>query len=293
MVVSDENMKGISIVIPAYNEEQGVGKQISAIQEVMANTNWEYDLILVDDGSTDQTLKEIKLHDVKVISLIKNVGYGAALKKGISEAEYDLILITDADGTYPANAIPELLDKSNDYDMIVGARTTNDAKQPWSRRPAKWILRKLAGYLAGSKIPDLNSGLRIMRKPVIEKFWNVLPSGFSFTTTITLCMLCNDYMVYYHPIGYAKRIGKSKIRPIDTYHFFLLILRTIILFNPLKIFLPLGTVFFLLGFIKLILIDLPLGNVSESAVLGLLAAFIIWAIGLLSDQIARIGLPRR
>jgi len=283
----------VSIVIPAYNEEQGVSKQIMAIHEVMESSNWNYELILVDDGSTDSTIEEIKKHDVKIIRLPENRGYGAALKEGIFKAENDLIVITDADGTYPADAIPELLAKSNGYDMIVGARITNDAKLPWERRPAKWILRKLASYLAGYKIPDLNSGLRVMKKPVIERFFHILPSGFSFTTTITLCMLCNDYLVHYHPISYAERIGKSKIRPIDTYHFFLLILRTIILFNPLKIFLPFGTLFFLLGFAKLVFVDFPLRNVSETAVLGFLAAFIIWAIGLLSDQIARVGLARR
>jgi glycosyltransferase involved in cell wall biosynthesis len=284
----------VSIVIPAYNEEHGVSKQISSIQKIMDKTNWDYDLILVDDGSTDLTFDEIKKHkDVKVIRLPENRGYGAALKEGISNSENELIVITDADGTYPADAIPELLDKSDGYDMIVGARITDGVKLPWQRIPAKWVLRKLASYLAGKKIPDLNSGLRVMKKSVIERFFHVLPSGFSFTSTISLCLLCNDYLVHYHPISYAKRIGKSKIRPIDTYYFFLLILRTIILFNPLKVFLPFGAVFFLLGLIKLFFVDIPIRNLSETTVLGFLAAFIIWAIGLLSDQIARIGLARR
>ena len=163
---------------------------------------------------------------------------------------------------------------------------------PFSRRPAKWFLRKLAGYVAGQHIPDLNSGLRVMKKAIVERFSFILPSGFSFTTTITLSMLCNDYLVYYHPINYHKRVGRSKIRPVDAYHFLLLILRTIIFFNPLRVFLPLGAALFTVGIGKFVY-DLFLDNLSETAVLGVLGAFIIWGMGLLSDQISRVGFGMR
>lgn len=279
----------VSIIIPAYNEQEGIGKQISGIQSVVNNIAWDYEIIVVNDGSTDNTLDEIKKHDVKLINHPINRGYGAALKSGIASAESEVIMIIDADGTYPVSYIPELLNKILSYDMVVGARITNQVEIPWERKYAKWVLRKLAGYLANNEIPDLNSGMRVMKKSIVTKYFNILPSGFSFTTTITLAMLCNDYLVYYHTIDYKKRLGKSKIKPIDAYHFLILILRTIIFFNPLKVFLPLGALFFLLGFSKFIY-DLFIGTISETALLGFLGAFIFWAIGLLSDQIARVGL---
>jgi glycosyltransferase involved in cell wall biosynthesis len=201
------------------------------------------------------------------------------------------IVFIDADGTYPTDEILAMLSEINEYDMVVGARIGENTHIPLVRKPAKWFLQKLASYLAGQNIPDLNSGLRVIKKPLLEKFNNILPSGFSLTTTITLALLCNNYFVYYHPIDYFKRVGQSKIRPVEAYNFFLLILRTIIYFNPLKVFLPLGAVFFLAGSIKLIY-DIYLDNLSESAVMGILSAFIIWAIGLLSDQISKLGIGK-
>ena len=284
----DKQVREISIVIPAYNEENAVAEQIAKIQQVMNGQGTAYEIIVVDDGSRDNTVQEASKSDVQVIQHIKNKGYGASLKTGIRAARYDYVAIIDADGTYPAEALPSMLEIGGAYDMVVGARIQPNAHIPTIRKPAKWFLRVLAGYLAGETIPDLNSGLRIMKKSVVEQFFYILPSGFSFTTTITLSMLCNDYMVQYIPIDYFKRIGKSKIRAVDAYHFFLLILRTIVYFNPLKVFLPVGAVFFLTGFGKLIY-DLTKGNVSETAEIGLLGAFSLWGLGLLSDQIARMG----
>jgi hypothetical protein len=146
----------------------------------------------------------------------------------------------------------------------------------------------LASYVTRYPIPDLNSGMRIMRKSLVRRFEYILPSGFSFTTTITLALLSNDYLVHYEPIDYAKRIGRSKIRPVDAYHVTILILRTIVYFNPLRVFLPVGAALFLLGFGKFIY-DLFRDNLSESAIFGLLAAFIIWGLGLMSDQLARLS----
>ena len=198
-------------------------------------------------------------------------------------------MITDADGSYPAELIPVLLRDLGEYDMVVGARVGEHVAIPLIRRPAKWFLRKLASYLAGRAIPDLNSGLRVMRKPLVTRFEHLLPSGFSFTTTITIAALCSGSLVRYCPIDYHKRIGESKIRPTHTVEFLLLILRTIVYFNPLKVFIPLGGVFFLGGLVKFVY-DLYIGNLSETALLGFLGAAILWAVGLLSDQMSRIGL---
>lgn len=275
----------VSIVIPAFNEEKQISSQIEKVHSSMSGARWTYEIIVVDDGSTDRTAEEARRNDVRLIRVRDNRGYGAALKTGIAAARSDRIVIIDADGTYPSEVIPVLLAKSEEYDMVVGARAGASTHVPMSRKPAKWFLGKLAEYLSGRHIPDLNSGLRILRRSQVERFAYLLPSGFSFTTSITLALLSNDYSVYYHPIDYYPRVGQSKIRPVDAYHFLLLILRTVVFFNPLKVFLPVGAVLVLGGLGKFVY-DIFLWNLSESAVMGLLAGLLMWAIGLLADQIA-------
>jgi glycosyltransferase involved in cell wall biosynthesis len=283
---------GVSVVMPAYDEEHGIGPQIEQLRSVMQGCGREFEIIVVDDGSTDGTAAEARKHDVRLVQQRRNRGYGASLKAGIAVAVHDWIVIIDADGTYPAGSIPALLAHGDEYDMVVGARVGEDVNIPWQRRPAKWILARLASYLAEQEIPDMNSGLRLLKRPLVDKFEHLLPSGFSFTTTITLALLCNDYLVKYVPISYAKRIGSSKIRPGHAYQFLLLILRTVMYFNPLRIFLPLGLVFFLYGVSKLTY-DVFKENVSESAILGVLSAFLLWGIGLLGDQVSRFGISIR
>jgi len=281
----------VSVIIPAYNEAEHVAREIEAVREVMNTTGWTFEILVVDDGSTDGTAEAAATTGVRVLRRAQNRGYGASLKLGTAMARYGWILITDADGTYPAEAIPELLDAAATSDMVVGARIGKSVKVPFIRRPAKWFLRKLAGYLAGQRLPDLNSGLRLMRKSLIERYVHLLPQGFSFTTTITLATACNGHAVTYVPIDYRARLGQSKIRPRHAFEFTLLILRTIVFFNPLKVFIPLGTVVALAGIAKLIY-DIIIGNLSESAVLALLAALLIWSVGLLADQNARLGTNR-
>jgi glycosyltransferase involved in cell wall biosynthesis len=282
----------VSVIIPAFNEAAHVAEGIDAVRNVMDVTGWKYEIIVVDDGSADGTAQRAAQAGVRVLRHKRNRGYGASLKQGIAAAQFDWILITDADGTYPATAIPELLAAARENDMVVGARTGQSVKIPLVRRPAKWFLGRLASYLAGRHLPDLNSGLRLMRKDLVQRYVHLLPSGFSFTTTITLASVCNDHSVEYIPINYLKRQGESKIRPRHAYDFLLLILRTIVFFNPLKVFLPVGAVLFLAGIAKFGY-DLTRDNLSESAVLGVLGAMVIWAVGLLADQNARFGVHRR
>jgi glycosyltransferase involved in cell wall biosynthesis len=289
MEIEDNTVTGISIVIPAFNEEGAIAGGIREVREVMESSGYEYEIIVVDDGSEDNTADLARAEGVKLIELPENQGYGAALKAGIRRTAHEIIVITDADGTYPAKFIPDLVGQLGMYDMVVGARTGSNVAAPLVRMPAKWVLRKLAGYLAGRHIPDLNSGLRVMRKSLIRRFLHLLPSGFSFTTTITLAALCSGSLVKYSPIDYHERIGKSKIRPAHAFDFTLLIIRTIVYFNPLKVFIPLGGLFFLGGIIKFIY-DLSIGDLSETAVLGFIGAAILWAVGLLSDQIAKVAL---
>lgn len=283
---------GVSVVMPAYNEEKGIGPQIERLRQVMEQSGRPHEIIVVDDGSGDGTAAEVRKHAVRLIHEPRNRGYGASLKTGIAAAKNDWIVIIDADGTYPAEMIPALLEHAAEYDMVVGARVGADVNIPWVRRPAKWFLARLASYLAEQEIPDMNSGLRVLKRDLVEKYEHLLPRGFSFTTTITLALLCNDYTVKYVPIDYAKRVGASKIRPGHAYQFLLLILRTVVYFNPLRVFLPLGATFFAAGVGKLIY-DVYIGNLSESAVMGILTGVIIWCVGLLADQISKIAMAIR
>jgi glycosyltransferase involved in cell wall biosynthesis len=281
----------VTVVIPAYNEGKHVAEQVEQVRAVMEKTGWTFEIIVVDDGSSDDTAEQAAAAGVRVLRHRQNRGYGAALKAGIEVSKFDWILITDADGTYPTEAIPELLAVSKRNAMVVGARTGETVKIPMVRRPAKWFLGRLASYLAGRNLPDLNSGLRLMRKDLIERYVHLLPSGFSFTTTITLASACNDHPIEYVPINYFARLGESKIRSRHAYDFLLLILRTIVFFNPLKVFLPVGAALAIAGLVKFAY-DITRDNLSESAIFGLLAALLIWAVGLLADQNARIAQKR-
>ena len=275
-----------SVVIPAFNEEKGIVPTLRELRETLKGL--DYEILVVDDGSKDKTAELARAEGVNVYQQPVNRGYGASLKAGIRRAKHDVIVITDADGTYPASAIPGLVAGCEVYEMVVGARVGANVAIPLVRRPAKWVLGKLASYLAGRPIPDLNSGLRAMRRELVRQYEHLLPSGFSFTTTITLSSLCRDHLVRFDPIDYRAREGDSKIRPRHAYDFFLLILRTIVYFNPLKIFLPVGLVFFLAGSAKLVY-DVTKDNLSESAIFAFLTAFLMWGLGLISDQLSRIA----
>ena len=283
--------RAVTVVIPALNEGPHVGAQVRAVEEALKQSGWEYELIVVDDGSSDETAVEAHKAGALVLRHPLNQGYGASLKRGVARAKHGWILITDADGTYPASAIPALLAKAARFEMVVGARTGADVHIPLTRQPAKWVLTKLASYLSSCRIPDLNSGLRLMRKELILRYLHLLPQGFSFTTTITLACACNGHTFEFVPIDYRPRLGESKIRPRHAFDFLILILRTVVLFNPLKVFLPLGAALALAGLAKFAY-DVVQDNLSESAVLALLGALIVWCVGLLADQNARSALRR-
>jgi glycosyltransferase involved in cell wall biosynthesis len=224
---------------------------------------------------------------VRVVQHRQNRGYGEALKTGIRHSRFERIAIIDADGSYPASEIPRLAALLDDAEMVVGARTGANAAIPLIRRPAKRLLTMLASYLTGVQIPDLNSGLRLFRRALAVEFFDLLPSKFSFTTTITLAALNSGYLVEFVEVDYYARTGKSKIRPIqDTFNFFMLVLRLTLIFRPLKIYLPLAFGLFLLAATVFIVGWLAFGKVLDNtALLLLFASFQCVAIGLLADVV--------
>jgi len=286
--------RGVTIVVPAFNEEDGIEGVIERLDALALAVPVE--ILVVDDGSTDGTPRVLerlrtKYKQLRIEKHLVNRGYGAALKTGFARARHEVVVITDGDGTYPEKKIEELLAHIDDgADMVVGSRTGLDVHVPFVRRPAKAVLRRLASFLAGTPIPDLNSGLRAIRRDLVLMYRPILPSGFSFTTTITLAALTNDHRVDYVPINYAKREGLSKIRPIrDTLAFTALILRTVMYFNPLKVFVPIA-----------VLIGLGLGvslyydcfvsspvNLSDKTTILFFAFIQLLAVGTLADLVEK------
>lgn len=279
----------VAVVIPAYNEENGVHQGIVEVQQALSRLGLDYEIVVVNDGSSDRTAERAAETGAHVLNQRQNRGYGASLKKGIAATNSSFVVITDADGTYPASAIPAMLELAKSTDMVVGDRGLSKKNIPLVRRPAKWVLNQLANYLARTKINDLNSGLRVFKRESLEKFVPLLPDGFSFTTTITLCMACSGMDIVYVPVSYAKRIGESKIRWAHFFAFVLLVFRVVTLFNPLRVFLPMGAVLIAAGSAKFIY-DIFKWNLSESAVLAILGGLGAWALGLLADMISRIHL---
>ncbi|MCU0569347.1 MAG: glycosyltransferase family 2 protein [Oculatellaceae cyanobacterium Prado106] len=276
-----------SLIIPAYNEQQGILPVLDELQAILQRADCEYEIIVVNDGSTDDTGKLLRSYSgVRLIEHRRNCGYGASLKTGIRNAKYPLIVITDADGTYPNDRIPHLVSLMSDADMVVGARIGANVRYSKLRKIPKWFLVHFAQWLTRSKIPDLNSGLRVFRKNIVERFLTILPNNFSFTTSITVAMLMNNYAVHYEPIDYHARVGKSKIKPIrDTLRFVQLILRTGVYFAPLRIFMPLAMLFFA-GFLFTLCQDIFVReDLTERTLILLIAATQVGMFALLADMI--------
>ncbi|HTC20011.1 MAG TPA: glycosyltransferase family 2 protein [bacterium] len=282
--------EAVTVIIPAFNEERGVGDVVRKVRQVLRRAHVPHELFVVDDGSKDQTGLKARQAGAHVISMGENRGYGASLKAGMRQARYNLIAMLDADGTYPPEELPELLRLVETSDMAVGARIKPNAAIPFLRRFPKWLLGKWANYLAERKIPDLNSGLRVFRKNIAGRYEGLFPNGFSFTTTLTLALECHGYVVKYHPITYAVRIGTSKIKPIqDTINFFSLVLRVVMYFKPLKIFIPLSGIIFLCGVASGIAVRLQGRPWNGETLFLLVASLQVAALGLLADLLVKRG----
>jgi glycosyltransferase involved in cell wall biosynthesis len=278
----------LSVVIPAYNEAGVVAEVVQSVIQCLTDAEIPHEVIVVDDGSTDGTSEAAARTTARVIRHRSNRGYGASLKTGIHAARYRAICITDADGTYPVSQIPALYQAFASADMVVGARTGASVAIPWIRRPAKWVLNRLANYVTATHIPDLNSGLRIFDREIARQYFHILSDQFSFTTTITMAMMCDKYAVKYLPINYAIRRGRSKIVPWDAASFMILILRVAMLFRPLRVFVPCAFLFLAYAMIKAPWDLLITGdrNVSTTAAVAFICAVQLVLIGMLGDAMA-------
>ena len=275
----------VSIIIPAYNEAQSIGDVIHKI----INLYPDFEIIVINDGSTDYTGTAAKDAGAIVFSHPFNLGNGAAIKSGIRIASGDILVFMDGDGQHDPKDIEKMLIYFPEYDMVVGARTGEKVHIPFFRRPAKWFLTRLAGFLVGSRIPDLNSGLRIFRKNLCLEFSHLYPEGFSFTSTLTMAFLTHKYSVKFIPINYYKREGKSSMRAYDFVNFNKLFVRLTLFFNPIKLFSLISGLLFLLAIFVFSFSKFYLKRVMDiSTIVILMSSLQVFLFGLLAELIVRL-----
>ena len=278
--------KELSIVIPAYNEEENIKEVLKKLKSHLSQTSLIYEIIVVNDGSTDQTKSILeKESDIKLINQPYNKGYGSSLKKGSKEASYDWLLFYDGDSQHQPNSIDDLIKYIPEYDMVVGSR--EGYQGPLTRQPGKKIIKWLSNYLVKKRIPDLNSGLRAVKKEAFNEFIHLYPEGFSLSTTITLAFLKEGFNVKYVPIKINKRKGKSTVSIKDGLKSIMFVLRIITIFSPLRIFLP---VIIVLGFLSTccLIRDVLNFNITDTTVLLFVSTILIFFFSLLADQMAAI-----
>ncbi len=282
----------ISIVIPAYNEEEVIVDTIKRCQQILAKLfGNEGEVIVVDDCSKDKTYELAKQAGAVVLTHPHNAGYGRSLKDGINKAKYDIIVITDSDGTYPIESIPDLYNEYvKGFDMVVGARQGKNYDESFKKKILRNILKSLVQYTAGRKIDDINSGLRIFSKATITKYFDTLCDTFSFTTSVTLAYMMTGKYVKYIPISYHKRVGKSHVKLFkDTLRTLQYIIEAILFYNPIKLFL-----IFCFSTFFISLISLAVGFVFQiksafyMSVGSLLVTFILFGLGMVSVLLKQI-----
>ncbi len=275
----------MSVVIPALNEADAIASVVQSLLERLP----DIELIVVNDGSTDNTGALAAAAGAKVITHDHTQGYGASLRTGTEAATRSYVLFCDGDGQHSAADVELLINEMDDHDMVLGARG-NDSHAPLSRQPGKLILRWFANYLTGQKIPDLNSGLRIFRKEILKRYIHLMPDGFSFSTTSTLTMIKTRRRIKYVPITVAPRVGKSSVRQFrHGMQTIMLILRLIVLFDPLKVFLNITGILFSLSVISfmidLLFYDTGIGDTTVTLSISTLITFMF---GLLCDQVSAL-----
>jgi glycosyltransferase involved in cell wall biosynthesis len=294
-VTASDREPDVSVVLPVYNERGHLAREIARIREALESSSISFEIIVVDDGSTDGSSDVARQIDgIRLIQFARNRGTGAARKAGSRAARGRIVVWTDVDMTYPNDEIPRLIKELEGYDQVIGARTSEQGTAKALRVPAKWFIRRLASYLSQTRIPDLNSGFRAFRRDVGAQFLHLLPDGFSCVSTMTLSFLSNGYSVKHVPIEYRPREGRSKFHWWnDTQRYVTQVVRMILTFNPLRVFIPTGLALTLLGAGKLTF-DLVTKDfrVASNTLLILFAAFQVFGIGLLADLVVRVNKPR-
>lgn len=277
----------ITIVIPSFNEGETVQGFINELEQVLKNE--EYKIIVVDDGSTDGSCNGLMGKSIAVVRHNMNRGYGASLKTGILKSDGEWIVMCDADGQHRAEDVLAVVKQLKDYDVVIGARD-KESYAPVIRKPGKKLLSMVANYLAETKIPDLNSGLRAFRRPVVMCMLHLMPDGFSFSTTSTLAALKTGYNVHYTPIITRKRQGKSTVSQLrHGAQTMLLIIRLVTLFNPLKVFLPISALLFLLGIMQFVVESIMTRiHITPIALIFFVSAVLVFFFGILTDQVAAL-----
>lgn len=273
----------ISVIIPAYNEEKAIGKVIADVCKL----SFVDEIIVVDDGSTDSTKQEAAKGGAKVISHHVNRGYGASLKTGIINSKNEIIAFIDADAQHNPEDLTAMSKYIDDHDIVIGARKTGSHSPLW-RRPGKILINMLANYLAGCKIPDLNCGLRIVKKKLIIPYLKLFPDKFSFSTTSTIFFIKDGFKVKFVPINSQKRIGESSLRIRHGFETIILVLRMITLFEPLKIFLPVSITIFSIGLINAAFDFITHRRFGITSLFLGITSLLVFFFGIISDQIANI-----
>lgn len=285
-------MNELTIIIPVYNEEAAIKNTLDELLDFSKSKKWE--LLVVNDGSNDKTGEILRGYSsLKVVTHPYNKGYGASLKTGIKNASSELICFYDADGQHIPSDVENLMNNFLKFDMLIGARGKNSYTE-WIRKPGKWILSRMANFLTGRNIPDLNSGLRIIRKSIITKMLHLFPEGFSFSTTSTIAFFNLGYNVGYFPITTRKRTGKSTVKQLKHgSNVLLLILRLIVLFNPLKVFIPVSLFVVVIGVLYelyqgVLVMGLEKARLIPGAFFLIITGILIFFFGLVVDQISEM-----
>lgn len=284
----------ISVIIPAYYEEMIIASIIKRIHNVLDNLDYPYEVIVVDDGSQDETAKRARDAGARVISHPYNIGNGAAIKTGIRNAQGEILVMLDADGQHPPENIPRLLEFLGPYDMVVGART-KESHTSFHRDLANKIYNRFATYVSGREIEDLTSGFRAIKANIARNLIYLLPNTFSYPTTITLAVIRSGYSLAYVPIIAAKRVGKSKIKLVqDGTRFLLIILKVATLFSPLKVFLPVSLTMFSTGVLYALFKVFVLGmRYGPTSAMLMIMAVVVFMVGLVSEQVAQLRFDRQ
>lgn len=287
--VADRAERSVSVVLPAFNEEESIGSLIKEIRGVLGSS---VEVVVVDDGSTDATAAVAREHGAIVYQHHYNMGNGAAVKTGLRRARSGAVVLMDADGQHDPKDLPRLLEHIDDYDMVVGARTTGSAST-WHRNLANKIYNGLATYVTQFPVMDLTSGFRVLRRKTAGSFLYLLPNRFSYPTTITLAVLKSGLRLKYVPIRSRSRLGKSKIKIVsDGPRFLLIIVKITTLFSPFRIFLPVSLLFFTLGMGYYTYTFVTQHRFTNMSMLLFVTSVIIFMLGLVAEQIAQLRMDR-